>query len=292
MSLAGRRAIITGASMGFGAAVAEQFVAAGADVMLCARNGAELAAQEKRLRATHPSARIVAKVADVASTEQVDRLFAAAAENFGRIDILVNNAGVYGPMGMIDQVDWEEWTQAISINLMGTVYCSRKAVELFKPQRYGKIINLSGGGATAPLPGISAYAASKAAVVRFTETLAHEVKGDRIDVNAVAPGMLATRLTDQLVEAGPDRIGAALYERIVKQAAEGGTPLSLGARLCVYLASAESDGVTGRLIAAQWDPWPFAGPIKDEIAGSDIYTLRRIVPVERGKSWPDKSWGQ
>jgi 3-oxoacyl-[acyl-carrier protein] reductase len=188
-------------------------------------------------------------------------------------------------MGMIDQIDWEEWTQAISINLMGTVYCSRKAVELFRPHRYGKIINLSGGGATAPLPGISAYAASKAAVVRFTETLAHEVKGDRIDVNAVAPGMLATRLTDQLIEAGPDRIGAALYERIVKQAAEGGTPLSLGARLCVYLASAESDGVTGRLIAAQWDPWPFAGAIKDDIAGSDIYTLRRIVPVERGKIW-------
>jgi 3-oxoacyl-[acyl-carrier protein] reductase len=285
MSLAGRRAIITGASLGLGAVIAEQFVAAGAAVMLCARNGGDLEARARQLRSAYPSARVAASVADVASTEQVDRLFAAADEAFGGIDILVNNAGVYGPMGRIEAIDWEEWVQAISINLSGTVYCSRRAVERFKRQRYGKIINLSGGGATAPLPGISAYAASKAAVVRFTETLALEVKDDRIDVNAVAPGMLTTRLTDQLIEAGPERIGAALYERIVRQAADGGTPLSLGAALCVYLASAESDGVTGRLIAAQWDPWPFTGEIKDEVARSDIYTLRRIVPAERGKSW-------
>jgi 3-oxoacyl-[acyl-carrier protein] reductase len=124
---------------------------------------------------------------------------------FGKLDVVVNNAGVYGPMGSIDTVDWDDWVQAIAVNLNGLVYCCRKAVEAFKPQRYGKIINLSGGGATNPLPGISAYAASKAAVVRFTETLALEVKEFGIDVNAVAPGALATRLTDQLVAAGPER---------------------------------------------------------------------------------------
>ena len=118
------------------------------------------------------------------------RLFAAAANAFGKLDIVVNNAGVYGPMGSIETIDWDEWVQAIAINLNGLVYCCRKAVEAFKPQRYGKIINLSGGGATNPLPGISAYAASKAAVVRFTETLALEVKEFGIDVNAVAPGAL------------------------------------------------------------------------------------------------------
>lgn len=285
MTLTGRRAIITGASMGLGAAIAEQFVAAGAAVMLCARNEGELEAQRRHLSAAHPSARIATRIADVARADQVDELFAAAVADLGGVDVLVNNAGVYGPMGPIDKIDWEAWTHAITINLMGTVYCSRKAVELFKPGRYGKIINLSGGGATAPLPGISAYAASKAAVVRFTETLALEVTDDRIDVNAVAPGTLATRLTDQLIEAGPERIGAALHERIVKQAADGGTPLSVGAGLCVYLASAESDGVTGRLIAAQWDPWPFSAEIREDIAASDIYTLRRIVPAERGKGW-------
>jgi 3-oxoacyl-[acyl-carrier protein] reductase len=69
---------------------------------------------------------------------------------------------------------------------------------------------------------------------------------------------------------------------------DGGTPLSVGADLCVYLASADSDGLTGRLIAAQWDPWPFGEAVKREIASSDVYTLRRIVPADRGKLWDKK----
>jgi 3-oxoacyl-[acyl-carrier protein] reductase len=288
MKLAGRTAIITGASLGLGAAIAERFAAEGAALMLCARNRNELEAQRARLAAMHPDTRIVAQPADVAKKPEIDSLFAAASREFERIDIVVNNAGVYGPMGAIEAIDWNEWVQAIAINLNGLVYCCRKAVEALKPHGYGKIINLSGGGATNPLPGISAYAASKAAVVRFTETLALEVKEYSIDVNAVAPGALATRLTDQLIAAGPERVGASLHERMSKLAKEGGTPLSIGASLCVYLASAESDGLTGRLIAAQWDPWPFAGEIKSDIEKSDIYTLRRIVPGDRGKPWEKK----
>lgn len=288
MILAGRSAIITGASLGLGAEIAEQFAAAGASLMLCARNAAELEAQQKKLSAAHPGVRIVTHRADVSKEADVDAMFAAAAGAFGKLDILVNNAGVYGPMGSIDTIDWDEWVQAIAINLNGLVYCSRKAVQAMKPNRYGKIVNLSGGGATNPLPGISAYAASKAAVVRFTETLALEVTEFGIDVNAVAPGALATRLTDQLVAAGPERVGASLHERMTKLQKEGGTPLNVGASLCVYLASAESDGITGRLIAAQWDPWPFAAAIKSKLGGSDIYTLRRIVPADRGEPWDKK----
>ena len=144
------------------------------------------------------------------------------------------------------------------------------------------------GGATGPLPGISAYAASKAAIVRFTETLALEVREWNIDVNAIAPGALMTRLTDQLIAAGSERVGAALHARMVKLKHDGGTPLSLGAALCGYLAGPESDGLTGRLIAAPWDPWPFSEEHRREIAESDIYTLRRIVPKDRGKAWGDR----
>jgi NAD(P)-dependent dehydrogenase (short-subunit alcohol dehydrogenase family) len=288
MTLAGRTAIVTGASIGLGAVIAERFVAAGASVMLCARNAAELEERRAHIASQHAGSRVLAHVADIASEPQVDRFFDEAVRAFGKLDILVNNAGVYGPMGSIEQIDWKEWVHAIAINLTGTVYCARKAVELFKPNRYGKIINLSGGGATSPLPGISAYAASKAAIVRFTETLALEVKGDRIDVNAVAPGALATRLTDQLLAAGPGKVGAALHERMTKLKADGGTPLNVGAELCVYLASADSDGLTGRLISGQWDPWPFTDVVKNAIAATDIYTLRRIVPADRGETWDKK----
>jgi NAD(P)-dependent dehydrogenase (short-subunit alcohol dehydrogenase family) len=288
MTQPNRIAIITGASMGFGAAAAERFASAGISLMLCARNADALEARRADISRRNPAVRVLAHAADVADERQVESLFAASEEAFGRLDILVNNAGVYGPIGPLETVDWREWVDAIAINLIGLVYCCRTAVRLFKRHNYGKIINLSGGGATNPLPGISAYAASKAAVVRITETLALEVREFGIDVNAIAPGLLATRLTDQLIAAGPEKVGAALYQRISRGKAEGGTPLDLGAELCLYLASPGSDGLSGRLIAAQWDPWPFADEIKREIGDSDIYTLRRIVPPDRGKRWDKK----
>jgi len=285
MTLAGRVALITGSGQGLGAAIAGHFLAQGAAVSLCARSRGDLEAQHARLSACYPQERIHVRAADVASTAEVDALFDATLATFGRLDILVNNAGVYGPMGAIDTLDWDEWVEALRINLIGTAYCARRAIAIFKPRRYGKIINLSGGGATKPLPGLSAYAAAKAAVVRLTETLALEVKDWGIDVNAVAPGALATRLTDQLVAAGPERVGPALHAQMIKVQADGGTPLHHGAELCGYLASAQSDGLTGRLIAAVWDPWPFDDAVSGELAGSDIYTLRRIEAKDRKKSW-------
>ena len=84
-------------------------------------------------------------------------------------------AGIYGPMGTIDEIDWDAWVQAINVNLLGSVLMCRSLTPHFKRRGYGKIVQLAGGGATAPMPGISAYAASKAAVVRFAETLAGEL---------------------------------------------------------------------------------------------------------------------
>jgi NAD(P)-dependent dehydrogenase (short-subunit alcohol dehydrogenase family) len=286
--LAGRVAIVTGASQGLGVAIAEAYLVAGANVVLCARTADDLNAERQRLVASHGTGRVVTQVADVALTSDIDALFERTLSTFGRLDILVNNAGTYGPMGSIETVDWDAWVKAIGINLTGNVYCARKATPIFKAQRSGKIIFLSGGGATNPLPGISAYAASKAAIVRFMETLALELREWRIDVNAVAPGALMTRLTDELLAAGPTRVTPALFERMAKLKKEGGTSLDIPANLCVYLASAASDGLTGRLISAPWDPWPFAPGALADIGETDIYTLRRITPKERGKMWGDR----
>ena len=173
--------------------------------------------------------------------------------------------------------------EAIRINLIGTAYLTRVVIPAIKQSR-GKIIFLSGGGATNPLPGISAYAASKAAIVRLCETLALELKPYGVTVNAVAPGALATRLTDQLLEAGSEKVGAALFKKMAKVKAEGGTPLEKAARLCVYLSSAQSGGITGKLISAPWDPWETLHEHAEDLE-SDIYTLRRITARERGKDW-------
>src|SRR5213075_1544763 len=131
--------------------------------------------------------------------------------------------------GAIETVDWKEWVEAIEINLFGTVLMCRAAIPAFKRRAYGKIVNLSGGGATAPLPFLSAYAASKAAVVRLTETFAEELKDANVDVNAIAPGALNTRLLDEILQAGPEKVGPTFYERSLRQRDEGGAPLEKGA---------------------------------------------------------------
>jgi NAD(P)-dependent dehydrogenase (short-subunit alcohol dehydrogenase family) len=206
----------------------------------------------------------------------------------GGLDVLVLNAGIYGPMGATESVPLDEWRRALDINLYGVLLPCRAVIPHFKKAGRGKIIVLSGGGATNPLPNISAYAASKAAVIRLMETLAEELKPFRVDVNAIAPGALKTRLVDEVLAAGPEKVGAEFFAKNKKWAAEGAVPLELGASLAVYLASAQSDGITGRLISAQWDDWAKLHEHRDALAGSDIYCLRRIVPKDRGQKWGDK----
>ncbi len=286
MKLAGRRALITGASQGFGLAVARRFVEEGADVMLCSRGADQLAgARDELLDLAGERSRVAAMPADVADASDVQRLVGAALDHLGGIEVLVASAGIQGPTGRVQDVDWAEWRQAIEINLLGTVLCCRAVLPHFIARKYGKIVLLSGGGATSPRPYFSAYAASKAAVVRFGETLAAELRGTGIDVNSIAPGALNTRMLDEVLEAGPAGVGQTAYEEAVRQKADGGTPLEVGAALCAFLASAASDGITGKLISAVWDPWKRFPEHMDQLVGSDVYTLRRIVPGDRGMDW-------
>jgi 3-oxoacyl-[acyl-carrier protein] reductase len=171
------------------------------------------------------------------------------------------------------------------VNLFGTVMMCREVIPIMRRQNGGKIINLSGGGGATPLPRIDAYAASKAAVVRLTENLAMELADTGIDVNAIAPGALNTKMLDQVLEAGAQKVGRDFYERALRQRDEGGAGLDKGAALAVFLASADSDGISGRLISAVWDDWSNLPANRQELADSDIFTLRRIVPKDRGQAW-------
>lgn len=288
-SLEGRAAIITGASQGLGLAIARAYVMVGASVLMCARDGKllEQAREEVTALAGRPQT-VTVQVADVSKRTDIECLAAKAFHTFPRIHILVNNAGVYGPMGAIEEIDWDTWVKAIEVNLLGSVLLCRAILPHFKAHRYGKIVQLSGGGATNPLPWISAYAASKAAIIRFAETLAEEVREFRIDVNSIAPGALNTRLLDEALAAGPEKVGKAFHDRAVKQKIQGGTPLERGANLAVFLGSAASDGITGKLLSAVWDPWEKLPEHRDQLKQSDVYTLRRIVPKDRGLDWGER----
>jgi 3-oxoacyl-[acyl-carrier protein] reductase len=283
MKLEGRTALITGANRGLGEAMATLFVAEGASVFLTARDRQLLEEVGGRLQSQKPlpDQKIVWAGLDVADLEAVKQLPARVEAALGPLTILVNNAGIYGPIGPLDEIDLKEWVEAININLIGLAAVTQAFIPGFKRQRYGKIINLSGGGATAPQPRFSAYASSKAGVVRLTETLAHELAEYKVDVNAIAPGALNTRLLDQVLAAGPEKAGAAFYQRSLKQRDEGGAGLERGAQLAVWLASAASDGISGRLLSAVWDDWANLDQKREKLQASDVFTLRRIVPEDR-----------
>ncbi len=189
----------------------------------------------------------------------------------------MNNAGIQPPIGPLVENDPEAWMQAVAVNLFGPFHCTQAVLPGMIARKSGKIINLSGGGATAPRPNFSAYAASKAALVRLTETLAEEVRPFNIQVNAIAPGAVNTRMLEEVLRAGEaagDELAAAQRRRV-----EGGTPPEMAAALVVFLASSASNGLTGKLISAAHDDWrDWDGGRIAELADTSWYTLRRLDP--------------
>jgi len=168
---------------------------------------------------------------------------------------------------------------------MAPVAMCRLIVPWMAERRRGKIINLSGGGATGPRPNFSAYAASKAALVRFTEILAAETCDLGIGVNCIAPGAMPTAMLESILASGPCLAGQREYESAVNAGRSGTSTLDRAADLCVFLASRESDGITGKLISAVWDPWERLADHLEDLQSTDVYTLRRIVPEDRDLDW-------
>ena len=274
MKLAGKVAIVTGGSRGIGLAIARALGAEGARVAIASRTHKEVDAARHQLEKEHVE--VLGRPTDVTRLDQVQALVADALERWGRVDVLVNNAGINGAIGRIDECDPAEWKQAIDVNLFGTMHACRAVLPTMRERRSGKIVNLAGGGVGGPgvAPRVSAYAASKAAIVQLTESLARELAVDGIQVNAISPGAVVTEMTAAVVAAGPEKAGKELYERTLKQRESGGEPPDLAAKLVVWLASEASGGLTGKMLSAKWDK---PEGIDIEAANrSSLYTLRRI----------------
>jgi len=287
--LEGKRAIITGASRGLGAVVADTMWQAGAHVLLVDRPGVNLLELRERLLASGAGTQYVHLfAADLRESAAPQAIVAEARRIWQRVDILVNNAGTIGPIGMVADNDWSEWQDTVQVNLLAPAELCKLSVDWMGAAGVGgSIVNLAGGGATAPRPCFSAYATAKCALVRFSETIAVEVADLGIRINCIAPGAMNTEMLQETPRAGPERVGRDEYERITKYAAGGASDPRLAADLIVYLASEKSAGITGKLISAVWDPWRNLHDHVDDLRSTDVYTLRRILPEERGKVWPD-----
>lgn len=283
MRLKNKVSIITGGGRGIGKAIALAFAKEGSHLVLVSRTISELWTTRKELK-DFASTRIEVFRADISEPREVEDLVDFTLAKFTTIDVLVNCAGVYGPIGLAIDTDSDKWIEAININLNGTFLCIRAVLPTMIKNEGGKIVNLSGGGATSSRPRFSAYSASKAAVVRLTETLAEEVRDHGISINAIAPGAVNTRLLDQVLEAG-EAAGKDFLAKSIKQKQEGGVPPEKIAELAVFLASSESDGLSGRLISLLWDNWRDIPKHLDKVMSSDIYTMRRIIPIDREYQW-------
>jgi 3-oxoacyl-[acyl-carrier protein] reductase len=223
--------------------------------------------------------------ADLGTADAVPTIIGEARRVWDKLDVLINNAAVLGPIGKVWENDWDEWQATMRVNLLAVVELSRACLPWMVERRQGRIINLSGGGATRPRPNFSAYATAKAGLVRFSEILAHEVRDMNVQVNCVAPGTMNTDMLQAVLHAGAEAAGESEYAQAVIQAESHGISPQRAIDLCVFLASEAADGITGRLLSAVWDPWETLPEHLGDLHDSDIYTLRRIVPGERGKDW-------
>ena len=263
------RIVITGTSSGIGRHLAEQLAAKGHEIWGLARSAQNAAFQTS--------------VCDVADWAQVESTRDAVANVWPQLDALICAAAIQGAVGPAMQADPRAWSETVRVNLDGTFFAIRAFWDLLSAgARRAKIICFSGGGATKARANFSAYAAAKTGVVRLVENLAAEWAGWPVDINAIAPGAITTAMTHETVRLGPERAGRAEFEAAQRQLEGGGQSIAKAQGLVEFLLSEKSDGLTGRLLSAQWDDWANLGAHAATLAASEIYQLRRILPEERG----------
>ena len=271
--------VLTGSSSGIGRALATRLLARGHRVWGLARSDqSDFAAEHAgNFRATR---------CDVADWSQVQRAAAEIATAWPHVDGLVTCAGTLGEVGRTAAADSAKWSATVRVNLDGTFFSLRAfEAQLARAPRRAKIVCFSGGGATKLRANFSAYGVAKTAVVRLVETVAEEERTRALDINAIAPGAINTRLIDEVLALGPAVVGEAEFATAQKQKATGGASLDRALDCVEWLLSPASDGISGRLVSAPWDPWPTLDAHRAELAAGDIYTLRRVRPEDRGQNW-------
>jgi NAD(P)-dependent dehydrogenase (short-subunit alcohol dehydrogenase family) len=282
-ALTGRTVVVTGGSMGLGLACASEIVRRGGAVVLCARGESTLEDARAELSREAPG-RVHALAGDVTDTGFIERLL-DAAESVGGSVSTVHAAAVLSAIGPVVEVDPARWWETVRVNLLGAFLVARATCRrLVHRGVEGSIVLFSGGGATAAFPNYTAYACGKVGVVRLAETLAQEMAPHRIRVNCVAPGFVATRMHDATIEAGA-AAGSEYLRRTEQELRAGGVPPELAARTVAFLLSDAAEGISGRLVAAVHDEWARWPEHRAELEGSDLFTLRRIVPRDRGFDW-------
>ena len=282
-----RYCLITGASRGLGRALAEQFWRQGWSLVLLAR-GQQALSDVAGALGSRADQSLHTVVADLVRLGEAERILEATRSMVPRLDCLINNAGVQGPVGPVWANPWDEWLDTLRVDLLAPVGLCRLVAPWMIENDGGSIINLSGGGATGPRANFSAYATAKAGLVRFSETLAEELKAHSVRVNCVAPGVMGTAMLEGILALGESAAGKKECENAAQALREGAASMQRVVDLCLFLASDVARGISGKLVSAIWDDWARWPEHADDLRTSDAYTLRRISGHDRGLPWGDK----
>jgi NAD(P)-dependent dehydrogenase (short-subunit alcohol dehydrogenase family) len=286
-----RVVLITGMSRGLGERLAKAFWQSGADIFGVARDGEalDLVAADLIAKPTRQGQTVKVFETDLLQADAATTIVARCLAEFGRLDVLICNAAIQGPVGPFWKQDLMNWEAALTIDLLAPVRLAHAALPVMLKSGDSKrtILFLSGGGATGPRPRFTAYATSKTGILRFAETLAAELENTGISVNCIAPGTMPTGLLAEIVAAGVDVAGDAELRAVARAQSDGEATMDRASKLAVFL-STEGHGITGKLIAAQWDRWEDWPKHLDELNASDVYTLRRITGRDRNKEWGDR----
>jgi len=266
--------LVTGAGRGIGKRLAIGFAAAGARVGLLSRSKAELDLAD--LEIEHAGGTALRIRADVTDFEQMSAAVDRMRVHYGGIHVLVCAAAIPGPIGPLVENPPKAWAETIATNLVGVMNACRAVLPGMMERRTGKIIALTGNGDGSARPNLSAYAASKAAVVRFVETIADEVRDHNVQVNAMNPGGTYTSMTDEILRAG-DRAGWKETEDAMEVRHTGGISPERQIQLALFLASEQANHISGKLIQVN-DDWK---KMKSANIQREIYTLRRVQKLPK-----------
>lgn len=243
MKLKGKTAIVTGAGRGLGRAIALVMSREGARTAIISRSADDLEEVARRMLGE-----CFVFEGDVSKAEDARRMVRETKERFSSIDILVNNAGIIGPARFVEDADDRSWRETIDINLNGSFFFSKSVVPVMKEQGGGKIVNIVSGLGRMPFPKFCAYGVSKAGLIQLTLSLSEELEDMGIQVNAIDPGVMDTRMQEEIREMGADILGESIAQHFTEYKKEGylKDPGEV-AGLAVFLASSEADHLSGHV---------------------------------------------